>query len=681
MAVLGKDTTGDTSYPEVTVGSTNTETTADVGGTLMGNTYAFTRMTIKKLGCYSSGNSHAKLGLYNSDLSQIVITEAEIATVASQWNYRTLATRYYANANFYIMGNGEGSGALRYTGGAFGLKYKIFPYANAWTTGGFGDSGERLGVQAVCYRGKGFVLGTRFQAPASGNPIKAYVYFDVGSSGNFRVAVHADAGNHPTTKISESASQAIVAGAWNEITIPSTGIVGGTWYWPLFQFDNLAALPHRATGVAGNYSFYYGLDYGAFPADLTGLGTVESGTSANMWSIYINLAQTYYKSLPATEVSVAIYVRKIGKTLSPTEISVATLARVASRFKSLIATETAVSSLARVATFAKLLSVTELSIATFIKTVSKTLTAVEVSVANLGKSLTHLMSLAATAISATMLSKLATFYRNLSTTEVSAPSLSKIATFFKSLPAVETSIAALSKLATYVRNLSLAMTAISNLFRVSTFLKTLSVAESSVAILAKKMFQSLSVTAISAATLSIAKVFTRALSAVSTAVVELQKSITRIVSLAVTETVSLTMSRVTTFSRTLAAIETSVVSLFKGFFRSLAITEVSTTSLSKIASRFVTFAATAGSIASLTTSKIIVKILSALAGSTASITKAKKFLKVLSVKATGILTLLAKWWGISPLRIYRVPSESRLLTVPEEKRILGIPQENRVVKA
>jgi len=83
----------------------------------------------------------------------------------------------------------------------------------------------------------------------------------------------------------------------------------------------------------------------------------------------------------------------------------------------------------------------------------------------------------------------------------------------------------------------------------------------------------------------------------------------------------------------------------------------------------------------LTTSKIIVKILSALAGSTASITKAKKFLKVLSVKATGILTLLAKWWGISPLRIYRVPSESRLLTVPEEKRILGIPQENRVVKA
>jgi hypothetical protein len=663
LAVLGKDTTGDTSYPEVTVGSTNTETTSDVGGTLMGNTYAFTRMTIKKLGCYSSGNSHAKLGLYNSDLSQIVITEAEIATVASQWNYRTLATRYYANANFYIMGNGEGSGALRYTGGTFGLKYKIWPYANAWTTGGFGDSGERLGAQAVCYRGKGFVLGTRFQAPASGNPIKAYVYFDVGSSGNFRVAVHADAGNHPTTKISESASQAIVAGAWNEITIPSTGIVGGTWYWPLFQFDNLAALPHRATGVAGNYSFYYGLDYGAFPADLTGLGTVESGTSANMWSIYIALAMTYYKSLPATEVSVA------------------TLARVASRFKSLIATETAVSSLVRVATFAKLLSVTELSIATFIKTVSKTLTAVEVSVANLRKSLTHLMSLAATAISATMLSKLATFYRNLSTTEVSAPSLSKIATFFKSLPTVETSIAALSKLATYVRNLSLAMTAISNLFRVSTFLKTLSVAESSVASLAKKMFQSLSVTAISAATLSIAKVFTRALSAVSTAVVELQKSITRIVSLAVTETVSLTMSRVTTFSRTLAAIETSVVSLFKGFFRSLAVTEVSTTSLSKIASRFVTFAATAGSIASLTTSKIIVKILSALAGSTASITKAKKFLKVLSVKATGILTLLAKWWGISPLRIYRVPSESRLLTVPEEKRILGIPQENRVVKA
>jgi hypothetical protein len=67
-----------------------------------------------------------------------------------------------------------------------------------------------------------------------------------------------------------------------------------------------------------------------------------------------------------------------------------------------------------------------------------------------------------------------------------------------------------------------------------------------------------------------------------------------------------------------------------------------------------------------------VKILSALAGSTASITKAKKFLKVLSVKATGILTLLAKWWGVSPLRIYRVPSESR---------ILGIPQEDRVVKA
>jgi len=632
LAVLGKDTTGDTSYPAVTVGSTNTGTTTDTGGNLMGNSWGFTRMTIKQLGCYSAGVSHAKLGLYNSDLSVLVITEAEIDTVASQWNYRTLATRYYANGNFYLEAEGQGTGALRYTGGAFGLKYKVWTYANPWTTGSFLDSGERIELQAICYRGQGHVLGTRFQAPQAGTVTKVKVYFDTDSSGNFRVAVHADASNHPTTKINESASQAIVAGAWNEITIPSTSIVSGTWYWLVFQFDNVAALPHRDTGVSGDYSFYYGLDYGAFPANLTGLGTVESGTSANLWSIYIPLGATYYQSLPATQVSVAIFIRNIGKSIAATESSAV--------------------SLSRAAIFVKALSV------------------IESSVAALTQVLTRTVSLIISEVSSATLSKLATFYRSLSITEVSAASLSKIATFFRALPAVESSIATLSKLATYVRNLSVATAAVSNLFRVSTFLRALSVAELSVASLARKMFQSLSVTAISAATLSVAKVFTRALSVVSTSVAGIQKSITRIVSLVVTETVSLTMSRVSTFYRTLATIETSVASFLRGFFRSLAATEVSTTSLSKIASRFVMFAASAGSIASLTTSRIIVKILSALAGSTASITKAKTFLKVLSVKATGILTLLAKCWGISPLRIYRVPSEDRGLKVSKEERVV-----------
>jgi hypothetical protein len=249
-------------------------------------------MTIKQLGCYSTAATNVKLGLLNSAWDTIVITEGAIAVVANQWNYRTLTTLYYADGTFGLAGQAQASGGQRYyyTGA---LKYKANTYATAWTGGGYAGSSELISQQAVGYRGKGWILGTRVRAGGSGNGVVIRVYFNGGSSGNFRASLFNDApGPHPSTKVQESGSQAIVAGAWNEVTITSVTITAGGYYWLLFQFDDVAALPHRTTGVTGDSSFYYGFDYAAFPATVASLGTVESDTSSNMWSIYVPYTTT-----------------------------------------------------------------------------------------------------------------------------------------------------------------------------------------------------------------------------------------------------------------------------------------------------------------------------------------------------------------------------------------------------
>ncbi len=287
---VGKDTIGNIEYAEVNVGQTADGTNDEILDYLEGCKYTFTRMTITKLGIYSRVSGNAKLGLFDDvggTPTNVVIAEAAIAATGGQWNYLTLAAKYYANGDFWIFDNIATTGVSRYTGTGT-MKYKALSYANAWTGGGFADVSETLATRAICYRGKGHVLGTRYQATASGNTVKIRVWFPAGSSGNVRAALYVEGTGHPTTLIVESGSQAIVADSWNELTITSTAIVNNTEYWPMIQVDDIAALPHRETGTAeaSDRSFYYGLNYGAFPADLTALGTVESDTAANRWSIW-----------------------------------------------------------------------------------------------------------------------------------------------------------------------------------------------------------------------------------------------------------------------------------------------------------------------------------------------------------------------------------------------------------
>jgi hypothetical protein len=253
--------------------------------------------TITKLGVYiDTGSGEARLGFYDATGSggnpgALLAETLSFAVSPAAWtDSDVIARAFYDTGACWLAETLDNyvtkikadyiTNACRFRALAYG------PLPNPY--GACDLCHYRMSIRATYYRGKGYAVGTRFQAVCSGNSVTLYVYFGLGSSGNFRVALYPDFGNHPTTKIVESSSKTIIPGQWNPITVVSTAIVDGLFYWPLFQFDNAATLPHRETGVAGSKSFYYAMTYGSFPADLTGLGTVESDTNASIWSIYVS---------------------------------------------------------------------------------------------------------------------------------------------------------------------------------------------------------------------------------------------------------------------------------------------------------------------------------------------------------------------------------------------------------
>jgi hypothetical protein len=264
----------------------------------------------------------------------------------------------------------------------------------------------------------------------------------------------------------------------------------------------------RLTCFYQAYSSYIGLMY-----------MTKTASPYNVRFAFLTLAQTYYQNLPATEVSVAVFIRSIGKGMTVSEVSLP--------------------SLTKTATFYRILS------------------GVASSVATLGKAATHFLALTVAEVSSTILTKLATFYRSLSATEIGAPSLSRIVTFLKSLSVIESTSVTLSK--------------------VSTFARLLSVAESSVISLSKKLFQSLSVIEVSIASIQKAFMFHLTLAATATGIATLQKITTFLKSLAATAGSSPIISKLSSFYRFLYVVEVSNPSLSRiaSYFRTLSVIVVS----------------------------------------------------------------------------------------------------------
>ena len=287
---------------------------------------------------------------------------------------------------------------------------------------------------------------------------------------------------------------------------------GGTWDtdptdW-IDESTDVLTDKDRLTCFYQAYSSYIGLMY-----------MTKTASPYNVRFAFLTLAQTYYQNLPATEVSIAIFIRSIGKGMTVSEVSLPSLTKTATFYR--------------------------------------TLAGIASSVATLGKAATHFLALTVAEVSSTILAKLATFYRSLSATEIGAPSLTRIITFLKSLSVMESSSATLSK--------------------VSTFARLLSVAESSVASLSKKLFQSLSVIEVSIASIQEAFMFYLTLAATATGIATLQKITTFLKSLVATAGSSPIISKLSSFYRFLYVVEVSNPSLSRiaSYFRTLSVIVVS----------------------------------------------------------------------------------------------------------
>jgi hypothetical protein len=108
-------------------------------------------------------------------------------------------------------------------------------------------------------RASGYAYWSPYTATLTGICTSIKVYCRVNS--NVRVAIYNNSGGLPVNLLNESASVAITAGAWGEITIPPTALVKDVVYWLAFQPQTTGGGACRSGGAEK----YKAWTYGAFP--------------------------------------------------------------------------------------------------------------------------------------------------------------------------------------------------------------------------------------------------------------------------------------------------------------------------------------------------------------------------------------------------------------------------------
>jgi serine protease len=94
--------------------------------------------------------------------------------------------------------------------------------------------------------GNRLILG-RFQAEKTGHITQIWVYSV--ASGHVKGAVYDDSGGSPTTLLNaNNSSTAVIGGYWNPISIPSTAVTAGHYYWLAAANDTSGAISYGPAG-------------------------------------------------------------------------------------------------------------------------------------------------------------------------------------------------------------------------------------------------------------------------------------------------------------------------------------------------------------------------------------------------------------------------------------------------
>jgi hypothetical protein len=133
-----------------------------------------------------------------------------------------------------------------------------------------------------------YLVMDRYAAIATGNVTQIRVKCTTG--GNVKVALYNDASGSPGTLITANNTGASVSAGWNNISLPSTPINSGQYYWIAFNSDVncVGFIASTGSGLAFR-PFSYATD---FPA--------SAGTGFSTYTIYHSLTAGWGTSTPPT---------------------------------------------------------------------------------------------------------------------------------------------------------------------------------------------------------------------------------------------------------------------------------------------------------------------------------------------------------------------------------------------
>jgi hypothetical protein len=142
-----------------------------------------------------------------------------------------------------------------------------------------------------------------FQATAlaSGNLKSLVIYLDSTSTVSQLVAgVYTDVGGHPGTLLSQGTNSQVRSGAWNSISLPSTGLVAGTQYWVAMLATPSGTLAYRDShgGCASEASLETSLS--SLPPSWT-TGMALSACPVSLFGDSANII--FFDNFPGTSLS------------------------------------------------------------------------------------------------------------------------------------------------------------------------------------------------------------------------------------------------------------------------------------------------------------------------------------------------------------------------------------------
>jgi len=287
---FGLTSTGSTSYPTSYVGDHSTGTGAGAAGYLHAKKFTLTApATLTKIGVYSIAAGNVKVGLYADSAGYpgaLLISPVASAVTANQYNDVSVGPYYLDAGSYWLATIFDTNGVMSYiAGGATGEYYHDNPpsgYPSPWPdpfysgATGNADSWKLYGVTVAI---KGYIKGTKATLTETATSFDKISFYSHSATGNVRLAIFDNAS--PKALIWESASTALSANAWVDVTITGvTNKAAGT-YWLCWQYDNVASAPSYTAGSAGD-GFYKAQAYGAYPSTISG-----ETSSSEKWSVYI----------------------------------------------------------------------------------------------------------------------------------------------------------------------------------------------------------------------------------------------------------------------------------------------------------------------------------------------------------------------------------------------------------